>query len=340
MKGKSLIAIFTCNRLFYLKWFLPDYLAFCNNNPKYDFVVALDGNDTPYIEFCEKNNIPLVWSKERLGVGISKNRVLTAYPNYDNYFFLDDDAELLNPEIFDILIYLSEKTNIAHFSLGAGFGFKEITGKINLNKYQIVQSLYGSGQFSFFNGDALRKVGGWHPIFSKFKRGGHTEHTHRFYNAGLSHAPFHHIPELNTGYMNWHSPEHVTNLTNVETSANSRLLEEEKLISRRLKTYPVETLSRFYSAEVPLNISRDDIVFDLETTKDIILKIVKNPFFSSEEKSKAVNLYISEKEEEIQKQKKELEEKKFLIELIENSGSYKLAQGISKPLSLVKKVIP
>jgi len=339
MKEKNLIAIFTCNRLFYLKWFLADYLAFCNQNPYFDLVVSLDGDDKSYIEFCKENKIPLIWSKERLGVGISKNRVLESFPEYDSYFFLDDDAELLNPEVFNIIIRLAQKTGIPHFSLGAGFGFKGKTGDLEADGFKIQQTQYGSGQFSFFSGEALRQVGGWHPLFAKYKRGGHTEHSYRFYHAQLSESPFHFIRELNNGYMNWHSPEHVTNLVNIKTSKNSRLEDEENLINKKLTTHPIITMSNYHTPQVSLNIQRDDFSFHEEVSSNIILKIIEHPFFDSREKLKALNMYFQEKDDVIQDQKKELEEKRYLLDLIKNSGTYKIAQGISKPVSLCRKII-
>ena len=338
MSNNSLICITTCNRLLYLKWLLPDYLVFCNQNADYDLVVALDGNDKEYIDFCNSNQIPLIYSEERLGVGISKNRAFQTFPDYKHYFFIDDDAELMDSSIFSTIIELADKTGIPHFSFGGGHGFKPITGRITENNYTVIQSKYGSGQFSYFNGNALRQVGGWHTLFAKYKRGGHTEHTYRFYHAALSPAPFHHVPKLNSGYMNWHQPEHVTQLKNVKISINSRLEEEEKLIDKKLKYFPVETLSNYSHNNIPSQIDMQSFDYSTKLSKDYIKKIIVNPFLNSSEKKQTITYFIYTKQDKIEVLTKELIERNFEINLIKNSPSYKIGKAIAKPAHILKKL--
>jgi len=114
---KNLICINTYKSLFLVKAFIWDYILFARENNNYDFILSLDGNDDKTIEYCKKYNIPLIYSEENEGLGISKNRVIKSFPNYDNYFFIEDDVELLNADVFDIHIQLSQQLNIDHFSL-------------------------------------------------------------------------------------------------------------------------------------------------------------------------------------------------------------------------------
>lgn len=334
--SRTLICITTCNRLLYLKWLLPDYLAFVQSHSNFDLIVALDGHDEDYIAFCNAHGVPLIYSELREGVGISKNRVLEHFNNYQHYFYIDDDAELLEPNIFHEIINISKETGIPHFSQGGGFGFKEELGRLSGFKYEIIQSKYGSGQFSYFDGEALRKVGGWHTLFAEFKRGGHTEHSYRFYNAGLSPAPFHHIPALNDGYMNWHQPEHVTILKNVATSKNSRLKAEEDLIQQKLSFYPAKSLSPFHV------LSKSDwestFTYKPEFISDTVTKIIFNPFLEEHEKANLFKLMLKIKEETIISLNQCLEQTRYDLHLYRNSKSYQLGHMLLRPFKFVTKL--
>ena len=62
-----------------IKTFVWDYIIFAKSNVDYDFVLSLDGADSDTISYCQKYHIPLLYSEENEGVGISKkqsNRVL------------------------------------------------------------------------------------------------------------------------------------------------------------------------------------------------------------------------------------------------------------------------
>ena len=70
---KSLICITTCNRLLYLKYILPEYIEFCQQNSEFDFLISLDGNSEENIAFLKEQGIPFIYSEEREGVGLAKN---------------------------------------------------------------------------------------------------------------------------------------------------------------------------------------------------------------------------------------------------------------------------
>ena len=241
---KSLICINTYNSATLIRTFVWDYILFTRSNPEYDFVVSLDGSDPETIAYCDTYGIPLLFSEENEGVGISKNRVIQSFPDYDYYFFIEDDAELLNPEVFDIHIALSKRTGIPHFSLFDRDRIREIRKIREVDGYHIIGALYGGAPFNFFTREGLAKVGGFHTEFAKYKRFGHTEHSYRFYRAGLSEYPFQIIEECIRGYIGWHEPTSRIKL-NVAASENRLFVGEEELIAQKLTCFPLQTLSPY-----------------------------------------------------------------------------------------------
>ena len=184
--NKSLICITTCKRLNILRSFVWDYVDFCRNRNDYDFVVSLDGNNRNTIDYCEKHRLPLVYSDLREGVGLSKNRILKLYPDYDYYFFLEDDVRLIDPAVFDMHIQISDVGDIAHFSMGPEERLHNEGQSIYVQGLKIRRAWYGTAQFCFFTQNGINQVGGFDVEFAKFKRFGHTEHSYRFVYAGIS----------------------------------------------------------------------------------------------------------------------------------------------------------
>ena len=241
---KSLICINTYKSADLIKTFVWDYIDFTRNNPQYDFIVSLDGQDQETTEYCTKYKIPLLYSEENEGVGISKNRVIKSFDNYESYFFIEDDVELLNPEVFDIHIKLSKELNIHHFSL---FEARRIRNQVDTYKYKdfhIKQAMHGSAQFNFFTKKGLETVGGFHTKFAEYKRFGHTEHTYRFVHNNLSEYPFQVIKDCLDGYFRWNDPISRVKLS-VDVSDNGLFVGEEELITQKIKYFPIQTLSSY-----------------------------------------------------------------------------------------------
>lgn len=238
---KSLIAITSCNRLNEVQKYIWPYLQFVNENSSFHFVLALDGKDQGYIDFCEEWDIPLIYSEEREGVGLSKNRVLTKFPEYRYYFFFEDDVELIDTNIFEESIYIYKETGYPH--LCGNFRHKHYNTE-NINGFQLNYSLTGDAGFLFFSKRELEKVGGYHTLFSKYKRFGHSEHTYRFYHANMQPSPF--ICPVNfESYMLTHNPESVSRPLNIVIEENQWIQEEAALIKSGSKYYPLNTLSDF-----------------------------------------------------------------------------------------------
>ncbi|MDD2983954.1 MAG: hypothetical protein PHQ74_11275 [Crocinitomicaceae bacterium] len=242
---KALITITSCNRLSEVEKFIWNYLKFANENDNFHFILAVDGEDQSYIDFCSKFDIPLLYSEEREGVGLSKNRVLTKFPDYDYYFFIEDDVELLKSDIFDSCIEIYKKTGYPHLCGNFGHDIFEI--KIN-GSFRLNKSLLGGGYFSFFTREGLDKIGGWNTLFAKYKRFGHTEHTYRFFHTKTQPAPFIFAAEFD-GMIMLHNPASVTKVLAIETDGSQLVIEERTLIDSKTTYFPLQTLSNFHFNE-------------------------------------------------------------------------------------------
>src|SRR5947209_5857372 len=97
---RALVCITTCDRLSYLKRYLPHFAEACVRDPRLSLLVSLDGRDQPTAEFCERWQVPLVYSDKREGVGLAKNRALSLITDVDYYFFIEDSTDLLEGLLF------------------------------------------------------------------------------------------------------------------------------------------------------------------------------------------------------------------------------------------------
>lgn len=263
---KNLICINTYKSADLIKALVWDYIDFVKENNHYDFIVSLDGADQETIEYCQTYNIPLLYSEENEGVGLSKNRVIESFSDYDNYFFIEDDIELLNPEVFDIHIKLSQALNIHHFSLFEARRMRQHVHTIEYEGYHILQAMYGGAPFNFFTKKGLDTVGGFHTLFAKYKRFGHTEHTYRFVNNGLSDYPFNIVQECLEGYFRWNDPISRIKI-NVEVSDNGLFMDEEKLIEEKLTFFPLQTLSSYSIINQSAMVNNGEIQKDTKVTQ-------------------------------------------------------------------------
>lgn len=274
---KALICITSCNRLKEVKKYILDYIKFVNNNTNYHFLLALDGDLDEYKSFSQKYSIPLLYSEKREGVGLSKNRVLTRFPNYDYYFFIEDDVELLNEAIFDLHIEMAKITNYHHLIASNYERVEKVIHHTNGEK--IICALHGGGQFNFFTKEGLTKVGGWHDVFAIHRRYGHVEHTQRFVNAGLAPFPFL-IIESALKMILIHDPGQVTE--NKKKHNDSIFIKDEyDLVHKKLTFYPIKTISSFYFNGMSLE--------NIPNTNNILNRKRKYPLLSFKERKKALS---------------------------------------------------
>jgi len=247
---RALICINTCARLAMVQRCLPHYAAFVRDDPRFSLVVSLDGTDGDYLGFGREWSVPLIWSEEREGVGLSKNRVLERYPDYDYYFFLEDDVELADGTVFPAHVAASRASQIHHFSLFRAGGLRQPTHESRAGDFRIRHGRFGGAQFNFFTREGLRRVGGWHPAFAEYRRGGHTEHSYRFPRVGLAPAPFNVLDGM-ARCLVWHHPPAVTRVQGVQAGADGLLPLERELMDQELEHVPVQTLSPVHDLGVP-----------------------------------------------------------------------------------------
>ncbi len=247
---RALVAITTCQRPHYLKRYLPHFAGFCARDARFSLLVSLDGAEPETLRFCEEWQIPLIHSAEREGVGISKNRVLERFPDFDYYFFLEDDVELVDDGVFAAQVEIAQVSGIHHFSLCSRRRIRNYPTESVVAGSHVAHGFVGGSVFNFFTCAGLRQVGGWHPRFAEYRRWGHTEHSYRFFRAGLAPAPFNVVKEL-TDMCIWHQPPAVTNPALLPADAEEIVAPERELIDRELRYVPLRTLSAYQFNEVP-----------------------------------------------------------------------------------------
>ncbi len=328
---KTLICINTCNRPDQIKAYAYDFIKYCQDIDACDFVVSLDGNNEETIEFCERYKIPLIYSEKREGVGISKNRILEKFNDYDYYFFLEDDVELLNESIFAKHVDIANKCGFYHMSLDERCRFfgnidSDECGGEKINFYN-----YGSASFNFFTREGIEKVGGFHEEFAKWKRFGHTEHTYRFVNQGLHKRAFISIEDCFEDYCVWHNPPSVTNSSNFEVTENRLARVEQNIIDKKMTYFSIKTFSKYYHNRFNV----DDV--DIKCLKDIA-KLSKKIFLMErckiqhDEEIKEVNKLLRDEEGQLWQKEKRLKN-------LSDSKSLQLGdlfyRSIKKPYKLI-----
>lgn len=247
---RALISITTCRRLKYLRRYLPHFARFCADDQRFRLLVSLDGTEADVIDFCQQWAIPLIYSDDRGGVGMSKNRVLERFPGFDYYFFLEDDVELVDGSVFPTHVDLARASGIHHFSLFVRGGARKVIGSSVVDGRRIVHCLYGGADFNFFTAEGIKQVGGWHPLFATYRRFGHTEHSYRLFRRGLAPAPFNVVEDLDNTCI-WHFHPPVTSVPGIAFDSDQVALPERELIDRALDYVPLQTCSVHHFNGVP-----------------------------------------------------------------------------------------
>jgi hypothetical protein len=246
---RALVCITTCERPNFLRRYLPHFARFCAEDPRFSLLVSADGTEAETMRFCEEWQVPLLRSSQREGVGISKNRVLERFPDFDYYFFVEDDVELIDASVFPAHVELAQASEIHHFSLFSERRLGKLAGESTIAGHRVAHSFVGSARFNFFTAEGLRQVGGWHPRFAEYRRWGHTEHSYRFYNAGLAPAPFNVATELSHACI-WHLHPSVTQLS-LAGDEEHIVAPERELIDQKLRHVPLQTFSPYELNGVP-----------------------------------------------------------------------------------------
>jgi hypothetical protein len=247
---RALVCVTSCRRLDFLRRQLPHYAAASVADPRLSLLVSIDGTESETVDFCSSWGIPTIYSDEREGVGLSKNRVLTCFPDFDYYFFIEDDVELVDASVFQKHIDLFHESGIHHFSLFEPRGTRKPISNSIIAGVEVVHCLYGAASFNFFTAEGLRRVGGWHPAFATYKRWGHTEHSYRFVTNGLAPAPFN-VAVGTVGSFIWHVPPAVTRVIGVASDSDQIAAPERELMDQHLTALPIQTLSLVHYNGIP-----------------------------------------------------------------------------------------
>lgn len=213
MNKKVGIGIVTCNRPKFLQGLLKS-LKPClesKNSTIDECVIINDGqpqekpSDALWAEW--KNN------KKNIGVAKSKNKILKHLleKGCDYLFVLEDDIEILDPNIFAAYIKAHEQSGIHHFNYGPGSPFNLKQNNIQNydlhnrhlldhmtepNPKMILQyssdceiALYEHtvAMFSFFTSECIKKVGFFPEEYTNCWE--HVDHTYQIIKANL-HPPF------------------------------------------------------------------------------------------------------------------------------------------------------
>ena len=248
---RALAVVTTCAREAYLRRCLPRIAEASVLDPRISVAVSLDGDDPASREFCATWDVPLLHSDTREGVGLSKNRALEFFPDFDYYFFIEDDVEMLDPRVFAIHVEISQALGLHHMSLFERAGIRQPISETHVADQTVVHARYGGAQFNFFTAEGLRTVGGWHPAFAQYRRWGHTEHSYRFSRNHLAPAPFNVAVSLSDRCI-VHSPPSVTSVVNAVLDQDQISAPERELMDLELTYVPLQTLAPYHFNEKPL----------------------------------------------------------------------------------------
>ena len=243
---QALVAFTTSNRGPYVKRCLPQLAHACRSDPRLSILVALDGDDPETRALCEDWEVPLVYSEAREGVGLSKNRVLESFPDYDFYFFVEDDVEVIDGSVFARHVALMQAAGIHHMSLFTDARSYAPVAETSVQGQRIRHYEYGGAQLNAFTRMGLARVGGWHPLFATYRRWGHVEHSYRFPRNKLAPAPFNVAVELIDSCI-CHVPPAVTNWVEIASLGADGLSEPEReLMNQELAYVPLQTLAPYH----------------------------------------------------------------------------------------------
>lgn len=120
-QANSLVVFTTCERPHLLKKNLKCIKGSLEELEAFDLVASIDGLTAPAnkesLILAKELEVDCIVADESEGVGISKNRVVSLLPEYDFYFFIEDDVEVLDSDLFIKHIEAFKTTGIHHFSL-------------------------------------------------------------------------------------------------------------------------------------------------------------------------------------------------------------------------------
>lgn len=198
-------------------------------------LVSIDGRDDALSAWCLEEGVSFLSSEAPEGAGLAKNRAVIAMSAFEHYFFVEDDVEVLEGSFFARQAAFASEVGIGHFVLHEKDRLRAPIRAEVVGGKRLLMAPYGSAQVSYYAWRALSVVGGWHPLFGQFRRGGHTEHSFRVWRAGLCPAPFTFVEEF-AEMFGWHNPPSVVWDDRLVIGANGVLRSEHELIDTRIQS--------------------------------------------------------------------------------------------------------
>jgi hypothetical protein len=96
-----------------------------------------------------------------------------------------------------------------------------------------------------FTREGLQQVGGWHPLFARYRRWGHVEHSYRYPRNGLAPAPFNVASDLVDTCI-CHVPPAVTSWSADALNPDGLSEPERALMDQELMYVPLQTLAAYH----------------------------------------------------------------------------------------------
>ena len=202
-----------------------------------DMLVAIDGPpegaNTQIAAMAHALSVALLVAPLAEGASVLRNRVVAAVSGYEDYFFIEDDVEIVDAAAFDVHKEAALSLGIPHFCLHPRSRLRRIVDTSGNGNLSVTHAALGSAQFMYFCKHALFGAGGWHPAFAKWRRGGHTEHSMRVCRTSRMIAPFNFIQEAERFFI-WHNPPSVAWSDRFQLTSDGLLVEEQELIDAHI----------------------------------------------------------------------------------------------------------
>ena len=177
------VGIITYKRPQYFKK-LKDTIPF----DRVDNVVVV--NDDPSVEPCNCTDLVYheIINEENYGVGISKNRALKYLIDQGctHLFLIEDDVEIIDPNVFDVYIKTAKRSGLHHLSFGHVGGplKKQIKGTRKYIDGTGIQMYHNpQGSFCYYNANVIKKIG---YLDENYKNAfEHVDHEYQLIKSGL-----------------------------------------------------------------------------------------------------------------------------------------------------------
>jgi len=161
-------------------------------------------NDDPTAEPCNCSDKQYheIINEQNFGVGISKNRALKHLieQGCTHLFIIEDDVEIIDPNVFDIYIKTAKRSGLHHLSFGhvGGSLKKQIKGTRTYIDGTGIQMYHNpQGSFCYYNANVIKKIGFLDENYKNAFE--HIDHEYQLIKAGLLPA-FWWFPDVKDSY--------------------------------------------------------------------------------------------------------------------------------------------